>query len=66
MLDTVLRDAHIRLLFSMTPMQYARATLKQVAIPLNDKDAADLFKYMNAHFYSWTGESLKTYAKNNS
>lgn len=66
MLDTVVRDAHIRLLYSMLPMHYARTVQKQVAIPLNSKDAADLFKYMDAHFYSWTGESLKTYAKNNS
>jgi hypothetical protein len=66
MLDKVVQDAHIRLLYSMVPMHYARATNKQVAIPLNCKDSADLFKYMDAHFYSWTGESLKTYAKNNS
>lgn len=53
------RRANAHLIENLTPMEMATKTGRQVTIPLNDTDAAELLRRFNAHYFAWTGKCLK-------
>jgi hypothetical protein len=53
------KRANASLIEQVTPLELAARTGRQVTIPLNDTDAAELLRRFNAHYFAWTGKCLK-------
>lgn len=56
-LGKTIAEAGRRLRAQFRPMELVRRG-QTVTLPLNDKDAAELFADLNSHFYAWTGKTL--------